>query len=306
MPSLLGLTFITDLLQGSSWENTANGTFGVRPCLVKGFSGLLNPATILPSIVADLNCPPLYSKHPDTVNGNDAVLVAHSLKSIDRTTAHVWINLIYKTALNSITANAAGGGAWSMESDFEVSHIDTYVTAPDPNTKVKQNLFVWYKAGAPKTITTPPAGCFKVGGAAKKLRSDKVLVVSGAISGQAWLGVNGQPGWKTITENAADSINSVAWGSYSPYTWYFPGPKTRTEDFGNSFTIKLPFYYRREGWCAEIPYFNPQGDHPPDSTSEDAALLHLPAQGAMNTFNGITIASVQTVSPFNTVFGFTP
>lgn len=291
------MDFTFDRVPGARASITAELIEVVRACHVKnipvvdGVTG--TDSEVLLKIIADPDCPRYGSFHPSTIS-------PWSLTTLQEINIRSWsaadaclLDLVYRA--KSVQGGSGAAASWRLEYDNTISHVQTF------NTWGGQNLIkVWYKAGTASGTTSKPSGADEKGAAVTKMNASGVLTATALLSGTDWQAI------RANIKAMRNHVNGDQWGSSPRGTWFFPGPRTVTTDYGKSYTVQLPFLENPDGWYPVVSYLDFQGNHPADSDKESVFPSFFPTLGAIQQLNGLARASEYNEDFFTPVFAFTP
>lgn len=289
------MNFKFDHTEGFRIRDTEAGVEIVRPVMVTDITvapGASDPSVLL-SILKDPICPPKLDPYPD-VDYAWCLLRERHLRSYNRANNAGMMDLVYRG--NIITyAGAVPEIEYVLEDSNQSRSIQKWGTASGV-----QALKVWYLKGADGTTVIPPAGRTEKGGSVTKFEFFRIVRASGRATLGQW------EYYKEALQDATGTINETSWGGYDRGVWLFMGPASRRLAGGNMVDVSLDFLEAKHGHFPILAYLDEHGEHPSDCSTEAQVMASVPVFNTIDTYNGLTRASVYYESEFNTLFNFVP
>jgi hypothetical protein len=255
----------------------------VRTGVMKGFDTTLpSPQIMAAATVALQAVVPKGSPHPSPQYAS-SILQRYQFVTKQGVNRKIWFKLIYQTP---DFRNPGGDSIFTLERHRRLENVTT-------NKHPKDNSAItvkWRDPTNPKSFKTP---CVVDVPYRQPLL---VLVATGYIVG------NPPPEYET----AWRKVNQTPWQGYPKGYWMYMGADDRTEDYGNSYSIRLEFETKvTEDW-SEYAVFR-------DHTTGNILPVDNKILSFLKTFsyaysktehNGVVKAGLYELAEFNDIFAF--
>lgn len=275
----------------------------VRSCYVSGIVLVPNPLadpTALTKLVSDPNCPQRFTSHPDPYYaGRGCVLRGYKIRNAGGDPTKAIIDCIYR---GPPTGNPSGGtNLFTLTDTTHTITEQSYTTAG--GQKVAS---IYYQKGfAGNAGQSPVAPYDSAIVAGKRRRALRGLRATGLLTAAQYNAI------AALVGSVRGCINSVQWGgstANSRGTWYFEGMTSKTQDFGTTFFVELPFLNDPLGFYDLFVFKQKSTGLPPVDIDTEQFLRNqgLPSVSGIIQANGLTLASMQFEANFGSIFNFAP
>lgn len=248
-----------------------------RTGMVYDLNTTLAPASILASALGATGMPPEGDPWPPFPDAKLTRRIVDTIKGINT-----------KAKLLLTYEQRGPGGAVTFVLTRDKQLVQT-VTELHPKDKAPMR-FRWFNPS--DTAQREPYTNAKL----PYLKPIKSLIATGYIIGAIPAGI----------ETAFGTVNDAPWQGYPKGYWLFTGDGDITQDYGNSFNVRLEFLNNvNEDWSSWAVFQDKYGNSMPVDPADTAALKAMAySYGFNRTKNGILKAGLYDLSHFNTLFGF--
>lgn len=276
----MAVEVILDLVEDAAIDIDKTRRSFVRTGYIRGIDTSLAPPLIMAAATGAPGMPVQYSGHPAAPY---SLLNRYAFRTQKGVNNKIYFKLLYDTPTG---ANPAGASLFTLEKNRYLSNVQTQLHPKD-----KSDLRItWENPDDATQRLTPQTATMSY------LQPMLAITATGYIVGELPAGY----------ESAYGKVNETPWQGYPRGYFLYLGAQDKTEDFGNSYTVKLEFLTKvTEDWSSySIFRDHVTGLNMPVKKSDADALRAKSYSYSSDGANGICKAGFYDLAEFNDIFGF--